>query len=162
LTKDELGDVPEKSTVDAWRWRPAADTSRKRRIKDPRLSEVKTKRCGYRSARLNNRNIIQADKTRVEGEATMNFWRRLRDALSPKGTPVFLVAIIAFLLAMLVSIYVRYWGVGNFLPSSELRSDHQWLVLVPDLTSVSGIKLNARVSLRGAGARLSSAASRVG
>ena len=38
----------------------------------------------------------------------MNFWRRLRDALSPKGTPVFLVATIAFLLAMLVSIYVRY------------------------------------------------------
>jgi hypothetical protein len=33
---------------------------------------------------------------------------------------------------------------------------------VPDLTSVAGIKLNARVSLRGVDARLSSAASRAG
>jgi hypothetical protein len=37
----------------------------------------------------------------------MKIWRWLREALSPKGTPVFLVAIIAFLLSTLVSIYLR-------------------------------------------------------
>jgi hypothetical protein len=38
----------------------------------------------------------------------MSFWRRMRDALSPRGTPGFLVAIIAFLLVTPVSIYIRY------------------------------------------------------
>ena len=37
----------------------------------------------------------------------MKFWKWLRDALSPKGTPVFLVAFIAFLLSMLITIYIR-------------------------------------------------------
>ena len=37
----------------------------------------------------------------------MKFWKWLRDALSPNGTPVFLVAFIAFLLSMLITIYIR-------------------------------------------------------
>lgn len=37
----------------------------------------------------------------------MRFLRRIRDALAPSGTPVFLAAIIAFLLSVLASIYLR-------------------------------------------------------
>ena len=37
----------------------------------------------------------------------MKISKRLREALSPKGPPVFLAAIIAFLLSVLVSIYLR-------------------------------------------------------
>ena len=37
----------------------------------------------------------------------MKFWRWLRDAIAPNGPPVFLVATIAFLISILVSIYIR-------------------------------------------------------
>jgi hypothetical protein len=103
-----MGDVPEKSTLDAGRRQAASDTSRKRYFKDPSRSQAKTNRLCNRSASLNNQNTAQGDKGTVEIEEKMNFWRWLREAFSPRGTPVFLVAIIAFLLAMLVSIYIRY------------------------------------------------------
>jgi hypothetical protein len=38
----------------------------------------------------------------------VKFWRRLRDAIAPKGAPVFLVGAIAFLISVLVSLYIRY------------------------------------------------------
>ena len=41
----------------------------------------------------------------------MRFWRWLQDAIAPKGSPVFLAGIIAFLFSVLVSIYVR-WLIG--------------------------------------------------
>ena len=37
----------------------------------------------------------------------MKFWKWLRDALCTMGTLVFLVAFIAFLLSMLMTIYIR-------------------------------------------------------
>jgi hypothetical protein len=38
----------------------------------------------------------------------MRYWSRwLRDAIAPQGTPVYLVAIIAFLISMIASIYLR-------------------------------------------------------
>jgi hypothetical protein len=37
----------------------------------------------------------------------MKFWRWLQDALAPTGPPVFLVGVIAFLISVLISIYIR-------------------------------------------------------
>jgi hypothetical protein len=37
----------------------------------------------------------------------VKLWKLLREALSPKETPIFLIAIIAFLMSTLVSIYIR-------------------------------------------------------
>jgi hypothetical protein len=37
----------------------------------------------------------------------MKIWRWLKNALAPTGPPVFLVGAIAFLVAVLISIYVR-------------------------------------------------------
>jgi hypothetical protein len=41
------------------------------------------------------------------GKAMAKLWRWLRNALDPSGSPVFLAGVIAFLLAVLVSIYFR-------------------------------------------------------
>lgn len=38
----------------------------------------------------------------------MKFWRRMRDVIAPKGQPVFLAAAIAFLVSLLVSLYIRF------------------------------------------------------
>ena len=37
----------------------------------------------------------------------MKFWHLLRSEIAPKGPPVCLVATIAFLIAVLISIYIR-------------------------------------------------------
>jgi hypothetical protein len=37
----------------------------------------------------------------------MKLWRWLQDAIAPKGPPVFLVGAIAFLISVLVSVYIR-------------------------------------------------------
>lgn len=37
----------------------------------------------------------------------MRVWRRLKTAVAPTGTPVFLAGLIAFLLTVLLSVYLR-------------------------------------------------------
>ncbi len=44
----------------------------------------------------------------LEGEGQVKLSRRLRDAIAPKGAPVFLVGVIAFLVSLLVSLYIRF------------------------------------------------------
>jgi hypothetical protein len=41
------------------------------------------------------------------GEGQMKLWRWLQNAVAPTGPPVFLVGVIAFLISVLVSIYMR-------------------------------------------------------
>ena len=54
-----------------------------------------------------NRRIRRLVKIGDEGVWEMKFWKWLRDALCRMGTLVFLVAFIAFLLSMLMTIYIR-------------------------------------------------------
>jgi hypothetical protein len=39
----------------------------------------------------------------------MKSWRWIRNAVAPKGPPVFLAGVIGFLITVLISIYVRSW-----------------------------------------------------
>jgi hypothetical protein len=52
-------------------------------------------------------SLASGDGAEGERKSEVKFRRWLRDALFPKGTPIYLVAAIAFLLSTLLSIYLR-------------------------------------------------------
>ena len=78
---------------------PEADETQQRADHGASRDDAHGARWSWGRAELENQS--------PQGEGQVKFRRWLRDAIAPKWPPVFLAAAIGFLIAVLVSIYIR-------------------------------------------------------